>query len=49
MELVTGHAVTDYVQEHMLTLQVSQDVTTASAEVAMDMLTQLTEGLLNQS
>lgn len=36
-------------EEHMLTLQVSQDVTTASAEVAMDMLTRLTEGLLNQS
>ena len=33
-------------EEHMLTLQVSQDVTTASAEVALTALTQLTEGLI---
>jgi hypothetical protein len=36
-------------EEHMLTLQVSQDVTTASAEVALSAFTRLTEGLLNQS
>jgi hypothetical protein len=33
-------------EEHMLTLQVSQDITTASAEVALNALSQLTEGLL---
>lgn len=36
-------------EEHMLTLQVSQDITTASAEVALTALTKLTEGLMNQS
>ena len=35
-------------EEHMLTLQVSQDVTTASAEVALSALTRLTEELMKQ-
>lgn len=34
-------------EEHMLTLQVSQDVTTASAEAALSSLTRLTEKLVN--
>lgn len=34
-------------EEHMLTLQVSQDVTTAAAEVALSALTRLTEKLVN--
>ena len=35
-------------EEHMLTLQVSQDVTTAAAEVAQSALTRLTEKLVNE-
>lgn len=35
-------------EEHMLTLQVSQDVTTAAAEVALSALTRLTEKLVNE-
>lgn len=35
-------------EEHMLTLQVSQDVTTAAAEVALNSLTRLAEKLVNE-
>ena len=35
-------------EEHMLTLQVSQDVTTASAEVALAAITRLTEKLVSE-